>query len=113
MAGLARKFFGRAPNMRTVFELLLFTCSTAAASLILSGQTLDLDGISYYLPPEPFTVVSAFPVDGLYSAGGLVPVTVVGTSDMQINQDRLSTIIEEYGKLDDIWNPGFLTGACQ
>ena len=85
---------------------LLFTASHSAAQLVPTGQTILLNGLSYYVPPAPLTTVKIRRFKSLPSAGGLVPVTVVNSL---VN---LQATVQTYEEVDDVWNTGFLEGKA-
>lgn len=94
---------------RAVVLLALSACLTAG-SFTLTGQTLFLDNIPYYLPAIPANTVPPLnSLRSLNSAGGLVPVTVLGTATTNLSSSTLESIIDGF-KTDDVWNEGFLDG---
>lgn len=101
-----------APSVPSFYAVVLFALFArfTAGVLIFTGQTLFLDGIPYYVPATPITTVAS--LTGLKlvgTAGGLVPVTVVGTSATNSSLAALESIIEGF-YADDVWNAGFLKG---
>ena len=94
------------PNMWTIRIVTFLMLSHVAVSSITSlGQVVNVNAIPYYVPATPITRIVASFLQGLSSAGGLVPATVVDTSSVSI-----SSTIEKYAQLDDVWNYGFLGG---
>ena len=93
--------------MATLLFLFAFYCRTFASSLTFTGSTLLLKDLAYYVPASPLVQLSA--ISGLqnsHSAGGLVPVTLIGGS---ANTSFIScTQIIAAFKFDDVWNEGFL-----
>lgn len=69
-----------------------------------------LSDIPYYVPATPFATVP-FPtsLESAASAGGLVPVTVVGLSTSNASLSGLQQAIDRFG-VDDVWNMGFVEG---
>ena len=93
----------------SLFSLL----DVVAASLTSTGQTLLLNDIPYYVPATPFTTISPLTsLNTLYSASGLVPVTIVGVSASNSSLSNLESIINGFS-VDDVWNEGFLEGECK
>ena len=91
-----------------VFFLLIIRLT--AAALTSTGQTLLLNGVPYYVPATPYIKVSSLPsLKSVASAGGLVPVTIVGVSAANSSLSSIGGIIDGFG-FDDVWNPGFLDG---
>lgn len=89
--------------------LLAFLAPLTVDSLTLTGQTVILNEIPYYVPAVPITTLPA--IASIAAPGSLAPVTVVGNSDATINTSSsdLGSIIEVF-KADDVWNEGFLEG---
>ena len=66
-----------------------------------------LNGFTYYIPASPFVVLPKFSTfAGLPSAGGLVPVTVIGGA-ANASFNSIAQISATFGS-DDVWNEGFL-----
>ena len=84
----------------------------AGAAIVSTGQTVAIDGIPYYVPATPFVTLPLLTaLKPLASAGGLVPVTVVGASATNASSNNLGNIIGGFGT-DDVWSDGFLEGEC-
>ena len=79
----------------------------SAISLTSTGSTLILNEVAYYVPASPFITLPKFssPI-GAPSAGGLVPVTVIGGS-VNASFSSVSQIAASFGS-DDVWSEGFL-----
>ncbi|CAD0112671.1 unnamed protein product [Aureobasidium uvarum] len=98
--------------------------SVAAALLLLShsistsfafkftptGQTVQLDGASYYIPPDVISTISiSRPMrKALDSAGGLLPFTVVHAPSLEYGEQDFSHDIASYLSTDDVFSKGFL-----
>ena len=82
-----------------------------ALSVTLTGQTLMLGDVTYYLPATPFTTVSVPKLAGTQSPGGLVPATVVSVGAGNDSIESLGGIVREFAA-DDVWSTGFLEGRC-
>lgn len=109
--------------MGVIFALTALFCSllalTAAATdggnLTSTGSTVNLNGIPYYIPGSPFASITK-PQSQILTGkpsvfGGLVPVTIVGTSSVTFNLVDLYQSVKSYGEKDDVWNVGFLPGT--
>jgi hypothetical protein len=93
---------------------LLALAATARATVSSAGQTLVVDGISYYAAPEVVTTISAT-ADMLASAArgtdvDLIPLTVMVDSSSQFTTDVFRSIVSNYTASDDVFNAGFLQG---
>lgn len=97
-----------------LFCLLLGLTVATDGNLTSTGSTVELNGIPYYIPGSPFVSVAKLHsqiLTGKKSVfGGLVPVTIVGTSSVTFNLADLHQSLKTYGEKDDVWNEGFLPG---
>ncbi|WPB04145.1 uncharacterized protein RHO25_008789 [Cercospora beticola] len=99
---------------------MLFSLAVIGLSLIsrpvhsfefkATGQTVHLDGIDYYLPAEPVTLIHAPNSIRAEAArsGGLTPLTVVTVNDTAFTSQSLHAAIANYGASDDVFTDGFL-----
>ena len=94
---------GCAGLISAIVSLLSFA-ELGASQLVSTGQTVNVNGIPYYVPATPLTTVATRGLRRLHSPGGLVPVTVADSST------NLQVTIQGYGKVDDVWSTGFLEG---
>lgn len=77
-----------------------------------TGQTVQLDGTSYYIPPD---VVSTIKVPkhlkkALDAAGGVLPLTIVNAKSFEYSEKDFSHDVASYTSVDDVFNKGFLEG---
>ncbi|KAI5207761.1 amidase signature enzyme [Aureobasidium subglaciale] len=87
-----------------------FTSTTFAFKFTPTGQTVQLDGSSYYISPD---VVSTITVSkhlkkALDNAGGLLPFTVVNAGSFAYGEKDFSQDIASYSSRDDVFSEGFL-----
>ncbi len=98
--------------MAALFYSLL--ALTAAGNFTSTGSTVTLNGIPYYIPGTPLVSIPNFKARTLAGTkslfGGLVPVTVVGTSLVTFNLINLQQTVKEFGEKDDVWGEAFLSG---
>lgn len=83
--------------------------------ILNTGTTLSLNDILYYLPGKPFSsghssIYALCASSGKTSGLGLVPVTVVTSTTGNVGLGSLQTVIDTFGKRDDVWSEGFLSG---
>ena len=86
----------------------------ASATVSLSGQTLIVNGLSYYVAPDAVSIISATG-DMLKSAStsgvDLIPLTVLEDSTSSFTSDVFRAIVSNYTSTDDVFNLGFLQGT--
>lgn len=75
-----------------------------------TGQTVELDGVSYYLPSTPVTTIKSYgPLHGkAISSGGVTPLTVVTTSSSAYSASDFSSTVSSFAATDDVFSEGFL-----
>ena len=98
-----------------IHVILCFLCACALGlDLISTGSTVALNGIPYYLPSTPYSKIPNFQSRILAGKGsgygGTVPVTVVKATSASFTLAQLDQTIATYSKVDDVWQPGFLSG---
>lgn len=96
--------------MRSHLSTFILFSHAIAAEIASTGSTLTLNGVSFYVPATPLiTLPRLSSLNSPVSAGGLVPVTVVGGSS---NASFTSTaqVSASFG-YDDVWNEGFLSAV--
>lgn len=99
-----------------MFYIVLCFLSACAlgVELISLGSTVSLDSVPYYIPSTPYSKVPNFQSYILAGKGGgydaIVPVTVVKATSAAFTLAQLQQTIVTYGKEDDVWQPGFLSG---
>lgn len=90
---------------------LLALAVSASATVSYSGETLVVNGISYYASPNPVSVISAT-ADMLSSASttgvDLIPLTIMEDSTASFTTSVFRSIVGNYTAADDVFNTGFL-----
>lgn len=98
-------------SLRYLLPLLVSAVTLAAGSLQLTGSTLDLGGIAYWVSPTP---VSQLDIDvNVWKVAKersleLVPFSVVSAAEAR----ALQSTLEEWTIRDDVWSSWFMTGTC-
>lgn len=99
---------------RSVAASLLLLSQVASTSLAWqftpTGQTIQLDESSYYIPPDVVSTISiSKPLrKALDKAGGLLPSTVVNAESLGYGEKNFSQDIASYLSTDDVFSRGFL-----
>jgi hypothetical protein len=100
------------PTLHHSFAALLSVLTTCAAiSMTPKGQTIEVNGNTYYIPP---TVVTTLKIPGNQfgqnseSSDTLAPLTVIQTDSLKLTVSAVESIIEGYQKVDDVFNTRFL-----
>lgn len=91
----------------------LISCITAY-TFTPTGQTVELDGVSYYLPGSSVTTLKSSSSKKLKTAaehaGGLIPLTVVTTNSSSYSSKDFSATVADFLATDDVYSEGFLEG---
>lgn len=91
----------------------LYTCAISV-ELTSTGSTAALNGVPYYIPSTPYAQIPSFRPQILAGKGsgygGIVPVTVVKATSAAFTLAQLDQTVATYGKEDDVWQDGFLSG---
>ncbi|KAF1354823.1 amidase signature domain-containing protein [Delphinella strobiligena] len=102
-----------------------FRCTSVASALLAglhlstafvltpTGQTLNLDGIPYYSPPNVVTNIASFGtgasiLQAAAEAGGLLPITVVSANSTSYTGSDFAATVADYVAKDDVFSAGFL-----
>ncbi|KAK3620726.1 hypothetical protein LTR56_023243 [Elasticomyces elasticus] len=93
-------------SFRAALAALTLLPSTLCFTFAPTGQTVELDGISYYLPAIPVSTLKTYsPLHKkAQSSGGLTPLTVI-TTDASTD---LSTHTANWTTVDDVFTSAFL-----
>lgn len=78
-----------------------------------TGRTLILGEISYFVPPSPVSALRdahALSVAKKSALDGLVPFSVVRTSNPLFGGTALQDTVDAWTAKDDVWNKQFLKG---
>jgi hypothetical protein len=93
------------PVALLAFDLLL----PALASILSStGQTVVLDGTSFYVPAEPVAVLDASSLPRKIKVSNLTPLTVIATDDLSYSAQAFEAAVSNFTSSDDVFSAGFL-----
>lgn len=96
------------------FSLAQLLQTASAFTFAPTGQTVELDGVPYYVPPAP---VATLPTSqrslhkAAEAAGGLVPLTVISTTSLGYSSSDFAATLSGFTASDDVWSEGFLEGT--
>ena len=79
-----------------------------------TGSTVEVDNISYYVPPTSVSQLTLGPEQlKLVAAFGedLMPLTVITTDLNTFDTDTLRSFVDGYAAADDVFSRGFLQGS--
>lgn len=77
-------------------------------TVISKGQTVTLNGIPYYVPPEP--VASIRLPENAKLNSGLNALTVFKPTGLPFGEQELEAVVESYLAQDDVFTTSFLQG---
>lgn len=85
-----------------------FFAPTIASSLATTGQTVQLDGISFYVPAEPVATLEQSSLPGKIKKSGLTPLTVLKTDNFGYSTEDFDAAVSNFTSTDDVFSSGFL-----
>ena len=97
----------------------LTTVQAAQTSFQITGKTLVLGNVSYFVPPTPVSqlkiggntrLLSALASTAAEFSGEIIPLTVIPTSDKTFGQAQLEDTVASYEAQDDVFSTSFLKG---
>lgn len=97
----------------TIYTSLIIALTRAQQS-VTTGITLSLNNIPYYLPGKPFSsgyasIYAKCTARSKTSGLGFIPITVVNSESAGLSLSALETILDGFGKTDDVWGDAFLS----
>lgn len=94
-------------GLSAVLLALLSLSTTTIATITAKGQTVELNGNTYYIPP---TVVATLKADAhvFGKLNGLQPLTVIRSDALKLTSSILDSVVSSYESADDVFNAGFL-----
>jgi hypothetical protein len=99
--------------VRRVGAIVLALTLAVEGSISSAGETVVVNGISYFADPDSVSIIAATP-EMLSSAspkdGDLVPLTVMDDPSSSFTTSAFRSIVGNYSAADDVFNPGFLQG---
>ncbi|KAJ9486587.1 hypothetical protein VN97_g6734 [Penicillium thymicola] len=94
-------------GLSALLSALLSLSTTAIATITSKGQTVELNGNTYYIPTR---VVTTLKVDAhvFGKLNGLQPLTVIRSDALKLTSAILDSLVSSYESADDVFNAGFL-----
>ncbi|TFK85923.1 amidase signature enzyme [Polyporus arcularius HHB13444] len=93
--------------------LALQVSAAAQVAIQDTGRTLTLGGVSYFVPASPVSALhdsSSLSVAAKSAFNGLLPFSVIPTSEPIFDGDALQDIVHDWSTKDDVWSKEFLRG---
>lgn len=95
-------------------SMVLASAAIASATIAQTGQTVQVNGIDYFVAPTAVNTIALTPADrsAALKRGDidLVPMTVLGDSSKSFTSDVSTSLVNNYTASDDVFNKGFLQG---
>lgn len=98
--------------------MLLYYCRLLAlvavvkATIAQTGETIQVNGINYFVSPTSMNVISLTTQNKISALKDenvdLVPLAVLGDSSKSFTSDAFTSLVNKYTATDDVFNPGFL-----
>lgn len=94
-------------GLPALLSALLSISTTAIATITSKGQTVELNGNTYYIPAR---VVTSLKADAhvFGKLNGLQPLTVIRSDASKLTSAILDSLVSSYESADDVFNAGFL-----
>lgn len=93
-------------------SIVLALVAMASATMSQTGQTVQVDGIDYFVPPTSVSTIDLTSADKSVALNGedidLVPLTVLGDSSISFTGDEFTALVNKYTTSDDVFNKAFL-----
>lgn len=86
------------------FSISSLVFVAAGASLTSTGFTVDLNGLSYYIPPSPVATIA---VPRGFQEELFTPITVMTTPDVSVDSSYIAAGIANFTATDDVYQDGF------
>jgi hypothetical protein len=100
-------------NREASSRVFLGSSPRAATDVIVhTGQTLLLDGVPFYVPPDPLTSIPNVEksLTHIFTTSALIPLSVFNSSSLQYQAEDLEDAVRSYTVRDDVFNHNFLQG---
>lgn len=99
--------FSRLPLAAAAAVALHVFAPAFSFSFAPTGQTVELDGIPYYVPAEPVTTIDGHsPLHKkAQGSGGLTPLTVVSSNGPGTD---VAALVSNFTAVDDVYSAGFM-----
>jgi hypothetical protein len=81
------------------------------ASLINHGAAVTVNGVQYFVHPEPVRFPPVSSCLHNHGLGELVPVTIFEAKDGRFDESTLNKTVKAWLAKDDVFNEGFLQGT--
>ena len=99
------------PNCRYA-GIILALAAVTSATIAQTGQTVQVNGIDYYVAPSSVNIIDLTADDISSALRGedidLVPLTVLGDSSKSFTSAEFISLVNNYTATDDVFNTGFL-----
>ena len=82
--------------------------SAFASVLSTTGQTVVLDGVSFYLPAETVATLDVSSLPQKVKDASLTPLTVITTDSSSYDAQTFEATIANFTTTDDVFSAGFL-----
>jgi len=102
---IARSYFQELLKMvLPYFTVCLTIFGAVTATLTNTGFTVNLNGLSYYVPPTPIATIG---VPRPFEDDVFSPITVVTVPDVTVGSSYIASILANFTATDDVYQDGF------
>lgn len=94
----------------SIATICLSLPSTKANGLHVTGVTLELNDVRYFMPPRPVGQIPGRLNTTASSDLGFVPITIITVEKLDIEIDELNSLTANFSHIDDVFQYAFLEG---
>ena len=95
--------------LATASKSFLPTSHAYFLDLTLTGTTLTLNEIPYYVPPHAIGSIRGN-LSNVVECSGLAPITILNTESHSFDLNTFDALTEHFKEIDDVFQDGFLQG---
>ena len=90
--------------------ITLLGVSTPIALALTISKQIELDGIDYFVPPEPAWSLSPWTPNRGSRTSEYTPITVIRQNGTKLDNRAVEAILQLYDETDDVWTSAFTSG---
>lgn len=93
------------------FALHIWAAGTSAQTTVITGLTVELNGVAYHLPPQPVGRLVGWESNATATNElDIRPITVISSDIDRLTAERLRDLSTDFSRSDDVFQDAFLEG---